>query len=141
MAEVRRCCAAVCWQAKKAAQPWVRCQLNEPACVLWAQYTFSLFTCRQALQPGRRQGVPSTLAATQHMQVQCRGAPDGDEVLQALAHAQAVDRQVARVQEVVDPLVGALAAGAGECAARGLSMAALPLTQGLAVCLGHWPVA
>ena len=38
-------------------------------------------------------------------------APDADEVFEALAHAQAVNGQVPCVQEVVDPLVGAAAAG------------------------------
>ena len=41
---------------------------------------------------------------------QRHGAPDGDEVLQRLAHLEALDLQVAQVQEVVHPVhIGAAA--------------------------------
>jgi len=37
------------------------------------------------------------------------GAPYGDEVLQGLGHLEALDVEVAQVQEVVDPLVAVAA--------------------------------
>ena len=58
-------------------------------------------------------------------------APDGDEVLQGLAHLEALDVQVAQVQEVVHPRHVAAATRRAAGAAGAVAAAGVPVIERL----------